>query len=267
MARRRSRKASNTAGSLAGIGLVLIAVSALSGLGYYLFLGPKAPQLNTDTLCPESGPTAHLAILVDTTDPLSLTELQGARQRIEGAIAVAEIGTRISFSTVSSNETIRNEVFFSLCKPAAREDANILNENPRLVQERFQYAFVAPLNRALDKLLNVPVSDTSPIMESTQEFGARIPGFSTDTVPRQLLIVSDLIQHSDAFSFFRGGTWESFSASGGPNRFGESFNSSTVRVLRIPRLPDRTAVVDDFWVQYFEAQGFNRVQVEQIGDL
>lgn len=267
MARRRSRKTNGSGGTTAGVILMVLALAGMGGVGYLLFLRSKSPQIDAETLCPANGPAAHLAILVDTTDPLSLTQLQSARQHIEGTIEEAEVGTRISFSTVNPDDTIRGGAFFSLCKPAAGEDANMLYENPRLVQERFLADFAAPVSEALEELLRVPEAESSPIMESLQEFVARIAGFATDDVPRDLLLMSDLVQHSKTFSFFRGGDWESFAASGAPARFGEAFDGAKVRVLRIPRFSDRAAVIDDFWVRYFDAQGFDRVRVERIGDL
>jgi len=267
MARRRSRKAGGAGGAIAGGMMIVLALLAMIGVGYLLFLRAEAPQIDGETLCPVDGPVAHLGILVDTTGPLSLTQLQSARQRIEGAIEAAEVGTRISFSTVNPDGEIRSVAFFSMCKPAAGEDANMLYENPRLVQEQFLADFAMPVSEALDNLLRVPEAESSPIMESAQEFAAMIPGFASDDMPRDLLLVSDLMQHSETFSFFRGGDWESFAASGGPSRFGESFNGATVHVLRIPRMSDRAAVIDDFWVRYFDAQGFDEVRVERIGDL
>ena len=269
MARNRMRKRKS-----GGVLVPLVAVlgiasltAVMAGTYYYAYLGSQGPVINGATLCPETGPEAHLAILVDTTDPMSLTQLEAARQQIERKIAEAAVHTRISFFTVNPDDTTRANTFFSMCKPQSGDEASVLSQNPRLIEERFQAEFAEPVQNAMDALLSVPEAEASPIMESAQEFAARIPGFAVTDVPRELVLMTDLVQHSDVFSFFRGDDWESFSNAGGPARFGSAFEGATVTVLRIPRLPQSTAVIDDFWVRYFNAQGFERVRVTRMGDL
>lgn len=269
MARNRRRKR-RSGGVLVPIAAVLGIVgltAAMAGTYYFASLGSQGAMIDQATLCPEAGPEAHLAILVDTTDPMSLTQLEAARQQIERKIAEASVHTRISFSTVSPDGATRQKTYFSMCKPQSGEEASLLTQNPRLIEERFQAEFAEPVQDAMDALLHAPEAKSSPIMESAQEFAARIPGFAVTDVPREFVLMSDLVQHSDVFSFFRGDDWESFSNAGGPARFGSAFEGATVTVLRIPRLPKRTAVIDDFWVRYFDAQGFRRVRVTQMGDL
>lgn len=267
MARRKRRRGSSPLAPIAavlGIGLV---AAAMAGTYYFAYQDTQKPAVSEVDLCPEDGHEPHLAILVDTTDPMTLTQLELARQHIVDKIDDAAIQTRISFATVDPDGSIRQNNFFSMCKPEGGNDVSILTQNPRLVEERFQSEFAAPIQAALDQLLRVPEASSSPIMEATQELAARIPGFAVSDAPRELLIMSDLVQHSDVFSFIRGNDWQSFVTSGGPTRFGSAYKGATVSVLRVPRMPDRSAVMDDFWVRYFDAQGFDRVRVTQLGDL
>lgn len=269
MARSKRRRRRETGVGLQVLALVgiLIVIAGTGGIFAWSFLAGQADLVDEATFCPKDGPPAHLAILVDTTDPVSLTQLEVARQQIEQKIADAVVGTRISFSTVSPDLGLRNQAFFSMCKPQAGDDASILTQNPQMVEEQFQAGFAGPVSQAMNTLLKVPEAPNSPIMESAQEFAARIPGFSVSNVPRELVLLSDLVQHSDSFSFYRGGTWDSFEAAGGTSRFGASFRGVTVSILRIPRLPERTAIVDDFWVRYFSAQGFESVRYIPLGNL
>jgi hypothetical protein len=265
--RRRKRRSGGVLVPFAAVLGIAGLTAAMAGAYYYVYVGSLGPVIDEATLCPENGPEAHLAILVDTTDPMSLTQLEAARQQIERKIAEVAVHTRISFSTVNPSGTIRKETFFSMCKPQTGEEASVITQNPRLIEERFQAEFAEPVQEAMDALLSVPEAESSPIMEAAQEFGARIPGFAITDVPRELVLMSDLVQHSEIFSFFRGDDWESFSNAGGPARFGSAFEGAIVMMLRIPRLPERTAAIDDFWVRYFDAQGFERVRVTRMGDL
>lgn len=265
-AKKKKRDNGSLVGALSLICIVLV-VGATAGIFYYFYTQSQGPEIDEASLCPETGPEAHLAILVDTTDPMSLTQLETARQHIERKISDAAVNTRISFSTVNPEGSVRESTFFSMCKPQSGADADMLTQNPRMIEERFQTEFAGPIQDAMDALMTVPEADASPIMESAQEFAARIPGFIVSDVPRELVLMSDLVQHSDIFSFFRGDDWESFSRSDGPARFGSAFEGATVTVLRLPRLTERMAEIEDFWVRYFDAQGIQRVRVTPIGDL
>ncbi|WP_458527255.1 hypothetical protein [Onishia taeanensis] len=261
---RRKRKSNAT-----GIG-VLIMVIAISGFGALAYVGvteSQRPEVDQATLCPVDGPAGHLAILLDTTDPLSMTQLQAARQRIEESIYQAPIGTRVSFSTVSPENEVRGGAFFSVCKPPSGEDASIFNQNPRLIAEKYEEDFLSPVGEALDSLLTLKPADSSPIMEGLQEFITKIPGFITTDKTREIVVMSDLIQHNDSYSFYRNLSWDSFESSNGPSRLSRNLGGAKVTVLRIPRNIPQRDIVDDFWVNYFETQGISRIKVHTIGDL
>jgi len=269
MARNRRRRRGE-GGAIGPILAILAIVVMVVGTGVFFFWSysrSNGPEIDEASLCPETGPTGHLAILVDTTDPMSLTQLETARQQIERKIAEAAVHTRISFATVNPDMNTRGGTFFSMCKPPSGEDASILTQNPQMVEARFRTEFAGPVSDAMGTLLRVPEAQNSPIMESAQEFAARIPGFTISEAPRELVLMSDLVQHSDTFSFYRGGDWKSFTADGGPARFASAYDGATITVLRIPRLPERTEIIDDFWVRYFDAQGFDDIRVIRLGDL
>jgi hypothetical protein len=118
---------------------------------------------------------------------------------------------------------------------------------------------------ALDGLLAAPEADSSPIMEALQRFLAAIPGWNE--APARVVLVTDLVQHSDVFSFYRGGDWESFRASGAADRLARSLDGVEVAILRFPRPAVSQATVDDFWVRYLDAQGAARVSPTVLGDL
>jgi len=267
VARKKRRNDGEGVKTVLGVILMTVAVVVLGAGGYLYYSASTEPEIDETTLCPLDGPVGHLAILLDTTDPLTLTHLQAARQIVSEKIDRAAVGTRIGFSTVNPDSEIRRSAFFSICKPPSGEEASMLTQNPRIIEENFRRKFVEPVEMELDRLLDIPQSPSSPIMESIQEFASSIPGYITAKVPRELVIVSDLMQHSAAFSFYRNGTWASFKAANGPERFGLAFDGASVTILRIPRNVQKTEVVDDFWVRYFDAQGFDRVRVRTIGDL
>jgi len=261
MARRRRSSRRRGGGGKTALGAVLIvlALAGFGGLGWLLWDRAQAPGIDAATLCPEDGPVGHLAILIDTTDPISPAQLRAARARIARMIEAAPDFTRVSLATVApAAAPVR-----SLCKPPS--DASALTANPRLVAERYEDEFLAPVTETLDGLLAVPEADSSPIIEALQAFLAAIPGF--DSGPRQVVLVSDLVQHSEIFSFYRGGDWDSFRASGAADRLARSLDGAEVTILRFPRPAAPSATVDDFWVRYLDAQGAVRVVPTTLGDL
>ena len=266
MARRRGRRRGRGAAPiLLGLSLGAVALAAFGAIGWVVFRESARPGLDATSLCPEGGPAGHLAVLLDTTDPVSATQLRAARARIEAMIDAAPDFTRVSFATVSPEAGPRADGIRSLCKPPA--DVSALTGNPRLVAARYRDAFLAPVEGHLEGLLAVPEADASPIMEALAGFLTAIPGFATDDVPHRVVLVTDLVQHSDTFSFYRGGDWSSFEADGGTARLGYALDGAEVEVLRLPRAAVPQTVVDDFWVRYFDAQGVTRVRTATLGDL
>lgn len=268
MAKRRSYHSKRTSSAtVIGILLTVIALLALSVFIYYSYIASQRPELDQTTLCPENGPTGHLAILIDTTDPLSITQLQAARQKIEEKVSDASIGTRISFSTISPEIDIRNQSFYSICKPPTGESASKFTQNEKLIEEKYQNSFLLPIRQTLDRLLVLNSANSSPILEGVQEFLTKIPNFITTNEDREFVIMSDLIQHNASFSFYKGFSWDKFRSHNGLSRLSRNLGGVNVTVLRIPRNISNAENVDDFWVRYFEAQGVTRITVHTIGDI
>ena len=266
--KRRRRRGKNTFGkNVFGILLIGVGLSAFSALGIYAFIESQKPGYDPESLCPEDGVNGHLAILVDTTDPISMTQLQAARQLILKKIDSVRPGTRVSFSTVSPDREIRSSAFYTMCKPQSEEDANFWTQNAKLIQEQYDEMFISPVKESLNDLLMAEGASYSPIMESLQEFITSIPGFLTDDAPKELIIFSDLMQHTDEHSFYRNLSWENFEKDGGVSRLSRNFSGAKVTVLKVPSSAANVRIVDDFWVRYFNAQGFDQVDPRVIGDL
>lgn len=268
MARRRRPRRRRSRGGitiLIGAGLIVVALAAFGGIGWALWRATDGPAIDEASLCPETGPAGQLAILLDTTDPVAPAQLRTARAQVERLVTEAPDFTRVSFATVSPEQGVREESFRSLCKPPS--DASALTGNPRLVAERYDETFLDPVTAHLDALLAIPTAESSPIVEALAEFLAAIPGFRTGEGPREVVLVSDLVQHSDVLSFYRGGDWASFAAAGNVERLSGALDGAEVRILRLPRPEAPAEVVDDFWVRYLDAQGAARVRTTVLGDL
>jgi hypothetical protein len=255
-------------GTILGIVLGLIAVAGFGVLGYAWKLTADLPGIDDVTLCPDSGPAGHLAFLIDMTDPVSKTQVQSARELIALKIEKAPVGTRVSLSTVSPDGTLRDQVFHSICKPPNGEDSSSINSNPRMIAARYKEQFTAPVEQALGELFLLEEATSSPIMEALQEFITQLPGFTTDSdVPRELVLMTDLVQHTDMFSFYRQHDWIYFRSIGGPERLAKNMRGVEVTILRVPRTTVSSSTVDEFWLNYFDTQGAASVVSRSLGDL
>lgn len=263
---RKTRKGSNSNlwwGVIGASVLLIIGVLAIS----QSLVNKKA--INEYTLCHSSGPTNATVILLDVTDPLNGTQQARLRTIINNEIALSDIDTSISMGVVSEFPD-RWGAMFSKCKPATGGDANSLYENPTLIADRYNREFLSPINEKIDTTLSSAKENQSPIMEALQALIAGSPDFSNVKGRRKIILVSDMLQHSDNLSFYRGQGWDYFVSQDGEKRFAESLVSAEIEIIRIPRIgnnipPDQ--LVEGFWTRYFDKQGSRAPNVSSLGDL
>lgn len=271
--RRRSSRRSRHGGGSSIILYVLGALIAVGLLGAAIFYRGQTEQemaVNPETLCPAAtGPVAMTAILFDLTDPLSAAQSKQLLQLIEKEIADASIGTQFTMGIVSEEPDAWGATA-PLCKPRSGTDVSTLTQNVSLVEKRYEQQFLAPLHDNIQRMISSTGADHSPIMEAMQTLIADTPGYLTFAGPRKVIVISDLLQNSDAMSFYRGDDWQSFAASPDFLRLNRGLGEVDVVVFAVPRnvakIKDPRAI-EDFWVHYFDAQGTHLPTFKTIGDL
>lgn len=206
MARNRRRKdRGDKAKGIVFMLLGFILIAGLAGGGYWL--SQKRVKLDAVSGCPVTGPTAIHAILIDRSDPISPQQAQQVRLVIDGYISRAKIGERFDLYVASGDTVSVLTPVASVCSPGRGDQANELYENPQMIQRQFEAKFVGVMKENLSRLLETATADSSPILESIKaaavsSFGSIEPG----QIPLQMTIVSDLVQHSQVSSHFRGET-------------------------------------------------------------
>jgi len=204
MARRRraSDRGDKAKGLLFGF-LGLLLILALGGGAYWV--SKTKVQLDANTNCPVSGPTAIHAILIDRSDPITPLQGQQIRQVVDGYIANARIGERFDLYIASGDAVNVLAPITSVCSPGRGDQASELYQNPGMIQRQFDEKFVAVLRENLTRLLASSTAESSPILESIRaaavgSFGAVEAG----KIPLQMTVVSDFVQHSPGNSHIRG---------------------------------------------------------------
>jgi len=265
---RRGRRTQSSGRQVLLASLLLFGAAVIfGGFGYLYWKSTSKAQLDAKTLCPESGPTGQLAILIDMTDPVSVTQLRFARSALDNKIETAALGTLITIGVVNPEDTAREQAFLSVCKPPSKAQADQLIENPTMIQRRYEEVFQKPLDEMLTRLLTVSQADSSPIMEDLQAMLSRIGGFTSVRGSKELVILSNLVQHSPILSFYKGQGWTDFKAGGGVGQLAGNLEGVEITLLKFPAEARFEEVLGDFWVRYFETQGAPRVFRRKMGDF
>ncbi len=249
----------------------VMTAATVVAIGWVIFVQSYKEEPVDEMLCPKaSGPKAGLAVLLDLTDSLNPVQHKTLRGILDDRIKDAKQGTLIAVGAVRVDATKR-DADFARCKPATGEEANELYQNPRMIEDRYRKEFLEPFEAIVSAMLDSPAANHSPIMESLQALLVSAPGFVDASYPRRVTIVSDLIQNSEAFSFYRGDSWQRFVRSNGAERLAGRLRNVELEICRIPRPGANVdkAIVDDFWVNYAEWAGASRILTSTclLGDL
>ncbi len=170
-----------------------------------LFLwGQRGGRRLDSSNCPEDRRyAAQIAILVDPSDTLTSVQEGSAAPRILEAIErEATETTEIRVYTVGRAGRGDTATVLRLCKPSHPDSVSSLTGNPRTAARRYDESFLAPLEGTLAALLDVEGDTISPIMEGIQAAAVNAFRPRNTNIPRQLLIVSDMIQNSADLSFY-----------------------------------------------------------------
>ena len=263
----RSKGASN---AVWGIALVAMIVGTFAGGIWVVNFLSDRPTYDVATLCPSEGPTGAMIVLLDLTDPLSRSQAMRLTALLESRIDKAAAGTMISLGVVSEFED-RWGAHFALCKPESGAAANTFYQNPALIAQAFRTNFQEPLTASIAEMMQATPENRSPIIEALQSLIAETPQMLDLSGPVRIIIASDMLQHSDNISFYRGEGWNHLESSGGVTRLAKSLEGSGITLVRIPR-PEAgsrpLAEIEPFWARYFDRQGAAApFDIISLGDL
>lgn len=256
----RNRRKEREAGQFRrGVALFVAGGIVLLGIGgLYLYAGRSNPTLATGTLCPAGGPTAVTAVVVDVTDPASKVTQAAIRSRMLAAADDLPRFGMIKIFAAGSDESALLQPLFAKCNPGTKADVDQLTSSPELVQKRHDEQFEQPLVKALDGVLDVPKSDASPILEGVQAVTVAAFPPATTKLPRRLLVASDLIQNSRAYSMY-GGPLDDRAAERAGEAIPAQLEGVDVELLVIRREAQDALQVSpafaDFWEGWFGASG------------
>jgi hypothetical protein len=245
------------------LGVALIVVVALliaGGVAGYVYLEQTRVALDETTLCPKDGARSLTVVLVDRTDPLTTVQRTALRKRLEEIKdGVARYGALQIYSVEPIGETLLRPVV-DLCNPGRGADIDPKFGNPGLVERKWRERFEAPIEALLDELMKTHEADSSPIMESIQSIAvSTLRGNAGADIPRQLVIASDMLQHTAGYSHYQEALpFEEFRKSDYYRRFQADLRGVEIAIIYIRRDTRRAAQGKahvQFWRDYVSDLG------------
>ncbi len=240
---------------------LFVAAGVLALFGRFVVFAPGPPERDPDTGCPETGPSALTAIMIDATDRIGAISRADVLARLEESVAASrEDEMVIGFEARPVGEEI-DEPLLTVCHPGDPEKASEWTQNPRRIRERLEERFRQPLEALFRDLLGREEAPTSPLMESVQSVAVSYLGREEYMdIPKRLTLVSDLMQHSEYLSFFRQPVdYDAFARSHGADALSTDLRGTAVEILFVQRrahgrLSDARSLID-FWQRWVEGQG------------
>lgn len=179
----------------AGVFLLIVSGAVvLSALGAFLYFKNR-----------NVAPEQFTVVLLDVTDNLSLTERQAVVNNFEENVLQAPSNTSFEvFRVQDISGSLLAPVGAAFTAVQGNTEANPLVSNPAQQRQQWLEGFKQPLMQALETAMSSGDADRSPIMESVQSVAlTTLLKPNAKASPRKLIIVSDLLQHTNEFSFYK----------------------------------------------------------------
>ncbi len=182
--------------------------SALLLVCFLTVLGNIAcsPRQQLDAnLCPlGSTPDRHFVELIDKTDEFTNDQQRAIETQLKQHHSQLKTGDRQTIVLLTPDgENSLSQILFDRCRPPSSDEADPLVSNPKRVGKRFDAAFVAPFEAALELLRVAQPAESSPLVETI--YGLAHSSELSEPAARQrfLTFYSDMLQHSTVLSHFK----------------------------------------------------------------
>lgn len=239
--------------------IIIIAVLGIAAMLTAYSVRAESQRVTFDeNSCPTNRDLAENTIyLIDGTDQLppaatGYLERDIARHAQEmpqfGKLTVLKLG--------GDADSLDLKVLFSACNRGRGDDFNPLTVNQKRQDTLRESEFVSPLSESIKALGSLEEGDRSPIIEALREIGRRQD--MEGAYPKDLIIVSDMMHHTQDFSQYTlGYTFESVAVK---SEFSIVSKLTAVDVKVIYVLRRRLSGLQsqrhrDFWSDYLEGSG------------
>ncbi len=165
----------------------------------------QPPALDAETGCRlDRKDPAHTVLLIDQSDPFAENDLGWVDDLLAAETRALPRHGRLTVIVPDADRPHEPDVRFSACTPGSAADANPLFQNPAMIEAAWTHEFHDPLKAVVSGVLGDRNAPASPLMETLYAVADRAD-FQPARKNRRIVIVSDLMQHSADFSFYRAG--------------------------------------------------------------
>ena len=219
----------------------------------------QPPALNGDTYCRmDRKDPAHTILLIDQSDPFTENDLGWVQEFVDAEARNLPRYGRLTVMTPNAADPYDPRIVFTQCSPGSVDDANPILTNPRMVEDTWRDTFFQPLSSEITTTLKSKRQPASPLSEALFAATDRAD-FQARGTDRRIVLVSDLMQHSADYSFYRSGAnYDAFGETTLAD-FIPSMDGVDVVARIVPRreydLP--LGEVKAFWRAYFRTAGAN----------
>jgi hypothetical protein len=263
--RRRSRRREVGDGSLtknifAGILLIGVAAAISAFVFFYNSEKTKIADIDSKTFCQKSILPESTVILVDHTDEINPMQRASLENRLWDVASDLKKNGSIKLFSVAKIKSKVLSPEIDLCNPGSDRDANELTENKLFAKKNFEEKFRKPLNGLLDEVFESEGAKQSPIMEALQSVVVtNFIGNRNSAKIKRVIIVSDLLEHTEDFSMYKGvPDFKTYKSSPHWPKVKSDMENIEVTIFFRHRAGEeklQTSALRNFWVDYLEAQG------------
>lgn len=247
------------------IGACVATIGILAGAGYFYLTREKG--IDKTTLCPANGPTGHVVLLVDQTDPFNFVQKRAFEVELQDVVLRrTPKGSLLSVYVLGEDFTSNAEPLVELCNPGSGEDKNAMTSNLIRLRNQYEERFVHPLLQQSEKLVAATPAKKSPIFEMLQVVG--INAFRKHSIQgeRRLIVVSDMLHNTAEFSMYKGWPdFDVFAASAYGQKAQADLSGVQVELdylINDPKIQSRRNL--SFWEAYFNKAHARVVSVRPL---
>lgn len=225
-------------------------------------------------MCPENGPRQVTAIVVDTTDRVGSTSRADILGRLDDLVSDSQPDEMmLVYDTSTGSLANAAAPRLVVCNPGDPDAADPLISSPELIRRKLEDDFKKPLARLFKELVDADEATVSPLMETIQTISVTVLARQRYAdVPKRLILISDLMQHSEHLSLYRHPlTYDVFAGTAGAEALRTNLRNVLVNILFVPRRAHSrlgsTIRLVEFWERWIDAQGGEFERTSRIDGL
>lgn len=233
---------------------------------FYLFSSAKSDQMSIDEHnCKTKNIPEIIAVVVDYTDSINAIQKASLEAYLKDTAYRMSKNGKLKFYSVQDMNDGTLDAELEVCNPGNEDDVSEWTGNKKLARKKYEEQFTSQIEKQLSMLLTAQTANSSPIMRSLQSvFVTNMKGHNVEHSKKKIILVSDLLEHTDAFSMYSG--IPEFSAFENTSYWAQvksNMENTDVELLFLNRASAhklQTPNLKLFWQYYFLNQGANSVK-------